>query len=65
MTAWTSQHLALASWPPARALVIGGSLGGCSRQHLLRSAGWDAVVFELNPDELTGARGRPQHAIRS
>src|SRR5712671_6730838 len=37
-----------------RALVIGGSLGGLFAAHLLRSAGWDAVVFERNPDELTG-----------
>jgi 2-polyprenyl-6-methoxyphenol hydroxylase-like FAD-dependent oxidoreductase len=37
-----------------RALVIGGSLGGLFAAHLLRSAGWDAVVFERNPDDLTG-----------
>jgi 2-polyprenyl-6-methoxyphenol hydroxylase-like FAD-dependent oxidoreductase len=37
-----------------RALVIGGSLGGLFAAHLLRSAGWDVVVFERNPDELTG-----------
>ena len=29
-----------------RALVIGGSLGGLFAAHLLRSVGWDAVVFE-------------------
>ena len=35
-----------------RALVIGGSLGGLLVAHLLRSVGWDAVVFERNADEL-------------
>jgi len=37
-----------------RALVIGGSLGGLFAAHLLRSAGWDAVVFERNAEDLTG-----------
>ncbi len=37
-----------------RALVIGGSLGGLFAAHLLRSAGWDALVFERNPEDLTG-----------
>jgi 2-polyprenyl-6-methoxyphenol hydroxylase-like FAD-dependent oxidoreductase len=37
-----------------RALVVGGSLGGLLAAHLLRSAGWDAVVFERNEEELTG-----------
>jgi 2-polyprenyl-6-methoxyphenol hydroxylase-like FAD-dependent oxidoreductase len=37
-----------------RALVIGGSLGGLLAAHLLRSVGWDAIVFERNPDDLTG-----------
>jgi 2-polyprenyl-6-methoxyphenol hydroxylase-like FAD-dependent oxidoreductase len=37
-----------------RALVIGGSLGGLLCAHLLRSAGWHAVVFERNAEELTG-----------
>ncbi len=32
-----------------RAVVIGGSLGGLIVAHLLRSTGWDAVVFERNP----------------
>src|SRR5271166_2561485 len=36
-----------------RALVIGGSLGGLLAAHLLRSTGWDAVVFERNAEELT------------
>ena len=36
-----------------RALVIGGSLGGLIAAHLLRSTGWDAVVFERNEEELT------------
>jgi 2-polyprenyl-6-methoxyphenol hydroxylase-like FAD-dependent oxidoreductase len=35
-----------------RALVIGGSLGGLIAAHLLRSVGWDAVVFERNEEEL-------------
>jgi 2-polyprenyl-6-methoxyphenol hydroxylase-like FAD-dependent oxidoreductase len=35
-----------------RALVIGGSLGGLVAAHLLRSTGWDAVVFERNEEEL-------------
>ena len=34
------------------ALVIGGSLGGLIAAHLLRSIGWDAVVFERNEEEL-------------
>ncbi len=37
-----------------RALVIGGSLGGLITAHLLRGAGWDAVVFERNLEELAG-----------
>src|ERR1700761_678338 len=37
-----------------RALVIGGSLGGLIVAHLLRSVGWDAVVFERNAEELAG-----------
>jgi 2-polyprenyl-6-methoxyphenol hydroxylase-like FAD-dependent oxidoreductase len=36
----------------SRALVIGGSLGGLIAAHLLRSIGWDAVVFERNEEEL-------------
>ncbi|HVU39934.1 MAG TPA: FAD-dependent monooxygenase, partial [Xanthobacteraceae bacterium] len=35
-----------------RALVIGGSLGGLIVAHLLRTTGWDAVVFERNEEEL-------------
>ncbi len=35
-----------------RALVIGGSLGGLLAAHLLRSIGWDTVVFERNDQEL-------------
>ena len=37
-----------------RALVIGGSLGGLFAAHLLRSAGWDVVIFERNPEDLAG-----------
>lgn len=35
-----------------RALVIGGSLGGLLAARLLRSTGWDTIVFERNPQEL-------------
>ncbi len=35
-----------------RALVVGGSLGGLIVAHLLRTIGWDAVVFERNEEEL-------------
>ena len=35
-----------------RALIGGGSLGGLLSAHLLRSIGWDAVVFERNAEEL-------------
>ena len=37
-----------------RALIIGGSVGGLFAANLLRDAGWDAVVFERNPEELAG-----------
>ena len=37
-----------------RALVIGGSVGGLFAATLLRSVGWDAVVFEHNAEELAG-----------
>ena len=37
-----------------RALVIGGSVGGLFAANLLRSVGWDAVVFERNAEELSG-----------
>jgi 2-polyprenyl-6-methoxyphenol hydroxylase-like FAD-dependent oxidoreductase len=37
-----------------RALIIGGSVGGLFAANLLRSIGCDAVVFERNPEELTG-----------
>src|ERR1051326_3838596 len=40
-----------------RALVIGGSLGGLIAAHLLRSTGWDAVVFERNEEELASRGG--------
>ncbi|HUI14988.1 MAG TPA: FAD-dependent monooxygenase [Xanthobacteraceae bacterium] len=36
-----------------RALVIGGSLGGLMVAHLLRSVGFDTVVFERNDEELS------------
>jgi 2-polyprenyl-6-methoxyphenol hydroxylase-like FAD-dependent oxidoreductase len=37
-----------------RALVIGGSVGGLFAANMLRSVGWDASVFERNPEELAG-----------
>jgi 2-polyprenyl-6-methoxyphenol hydroxylase-like FAD-dependent oxidoreductase len=37
-----------------RALIIGGSVGGLFAANLMRSIGWDAIVFERNVDELTG-----------
>jgi 2-polyprenyl-6-methoxyphenol hydroxylase-like FAD-dependent oxidoreductase len=37
-----------------RALIIGGSLGGLLAAHLLRDAGWDAVVLERNAEPLAG-----------
>jgi 2-polyprenyl-6-methoxyphenol hydroxylase-like FAD-dependent oxidoreductase len=37
-----------------RALIIGGSLGGLLAANLLRGAGWDVIVFERNPVDLTG-----------
>src|SRR5215510_10441366 len=40
--------------PQRRALVIGGSLGGLLAANLLRSTGWDVVVFERNAEDLTG-----------
>src|SRR3984957_9582203 len=49
-----------------RALIIGGSLGGLIAAHLLRSVGWDAVVFERNADDLIGRGagiGTHQHLI--
>ena len=38
----------------ARALVIGGSVGGLFASHLLRRGGWDVTVFERSADDLTG-----------
>jgi 2-polyprenyl-6-methoxyphenol hydroxylase-like FAD-dependent oxidoreductase len=52
--------------PQPRALIIGGSLGGLIAAHLLRSIGWDAVVFERNAEDLIsrGAGiGTHQHLI--
>src|SRR5215210_1918941 len=37
-----------------RALIIGGSVGGLFATNMLRSIGWDATVFERNPEELSG-----------
>jgi 2-polyprenyl-6-methoxyphenol hydroxylase-like FAD-dependent oxidoreductase len=49
-----------------RALIVGGSLGGLIAAHLLRSVGWDAVVYERNAEDLIsrGAGiGTHQHLI--
>ncbi len=49
-----------------RALVVGGSLGGLIAAHLLRSVGWDAVVFERNAEDLISrgaGLGTHQHLI--
>src|SRR6516225_2794778 len=35
-----------------RTLVIGGSVGGLFAAHMLRSIGWDVVVFERSGDNL-------------
>jgi len=37
----------------ARALVIGGSLGGLFAGLLLRQAGWDVMVFERSSGDLS------------
>jgi 2-polyprenyl-6-methoxyphenol hydroxylase-like FAD-dependent oxidoreductase len=37
-----------------RALVIGGSLSGLFAANLLRTIGWDAIVFERTPGDLAG-----------
>jgi 2-polyprenyl-6-methoxyphenol hydroxylase-like FAD-dependent oxidoreductase len=37
-----------------RALIIGGSIGGLFAAHLLRQAGWDALVFERVGEDLAG-----------
>jgi len=38
----------------ARALIIGGSLGGMFAAHLLRAAGWRVDVFERSAEDLAG-----------
>jgi len=38
----------------ARALIIGGSLGGLFAAHLLRAAGWTVDVFERSSEDLAG-----------
>lgn len=37
-----------------RALIVGGSVGGLFAAHLLRSIGWDVLVFERNTGDLSG-----------
>src|SRR5262244_143477 len=51
---WHDPGIAKPVMVARRALVIGGSLGGLFAARLLRSVGWDAVVFERNPEDLTG-----------
>src|SRR6516225_5043536 len=51
---WHEPSVAKPVMAARRALVIGGSLGGLFAACLLRSVGWDAVVFERNPEDLTG-----------
>src|SRR6516162_5282957 len=51
---WHEPSVAKPLMVARRALVIGGSLGGLFAARLLRSVGWDAVVFERNPEDLTG-----------
>src|ERR1700761_318410 len=49
-----------------RALIIGGSLGGLMAAHLLRSVGYDAIVFERNDEELAsrgGGLGTPPQLV--
>jgi 2-polyprenyl-6-methoxyphenol hydroxylase-like FAD-dependent oxidoreductase len=36
----------------SRALVIGGSVGGLFAAHMLRSIGWDVIIFERSGDDL-------------
>src|SRR6516165_12706766 len=51
---WHEPSVAKPLMVARRALVIGGSLGGLFAARLLRSVGWDAVVFERNAEDLTG-----------
>jgi len=39
---------------PARALIIGGSVGGLFAANLLRQIGWDTLVFERASEDLAG-----------
>src|SRR5262249_24439420 len=39
---------------PARALIIGGSVGGLFAANLLRKVGWDTLVFERASEDLAG-----------
>ena len=45
-------HNAMSKQPCARALVIGGSLGGLFAANLLRAIGWRVEVFERVADDL-------------
>src|SRR4029077_9821074 len=51
---WHEPSVAKPVMAARRALVIGGSLGGLFAACLVRSVGWDAVVFERNAEDLTG-----------
>src|SRR3954470_17137590 len=50
----TASPARLSVMPKSRALIIGGSVGGLFAANMLRSIGWDATVFERNPEELAG-----------
>src|SRR5262244_4657261 len=51
---WHEPSVAKPVMAARRALVIGGSRGGLFAARLLRSVGWDAVVFERNAEDLAG-----------
>lgn len=44
-------------WSGARAVVVGGSIGGLTTALLLRRLGFDVAVFERTPDDLDGRGG--------
>ena len=57
------RHAAVGMSKPL-ALVIGGSLGGLLAANLIRSVGWDALVFERKVEDLTsrGPGSAPMHS---
>lgn len=44
-------------WSGARAVVVGGSIGGLTTALLLRRLGFDVSVYERTPDDLDGRGG--------